>query len=95
MGACGALAWFRRRFPIGNSANWTGAACAACGSARWVILSARRRLVLSHVGRGIRDNNPIPPSVVVSELLDYVRRGWGNPSIVTPPVSTSTSTKQQ
>jgi exodeoxyribonuclease V gamma subunit len=54
---------------------------------RWLfleaLLSARRRLILSHVGRGIRDNNEIPPSVVVSELLDYVRRGFGNPAIVT------------
>lgn len=54
---------------------------------RWLfleaILSARRRLILSHVGRGIRDNNEIPPSVVVSELLDYVRRGFGNPGVVT------------
>jgi len=54
---------------------------------RWLfleaMLSARRRLILSHVGRGIRDNNPIPPSVVVSELCDYLRRGWGDPAIVT------------
>lgn len=54
---------------------------------RWLfleaMLSARSRLILSHVGRGIRDNNAIPPSVVVSELLDYLRRGWGEPAIVT------------
>ena len=39
------------------------------------IVSARRCLYLSYVGRGIRDNAPIPPSIVVSELLDAVRAG--------------------
>lgn len=32
------------------------------------ILSARDRLLVSHVGRGIQDNQPRPPSVVVAEL---------------------------
>ena len=40
------------------------------------IVSGRRCLYLSYVGRGIRDNAPIPPSIVVSELLDAVRRGY-------------------
>jgi exodeoxyribonuclease V gamma subunit len=40
------------------------------------IVSARRCLYLSHVGRGIRDNAPIPPSIVVSELLEAVRGGY-------------------
>lgn len=40
------------------------------------ILSARQALYLSYVGRDIRDNGEIPPSVLVSELLDYVRQGF-------------------
>ncbi len=36
------------------------------------LLSARRRLHISYVGQSIRDNRPIPPSVLVGELLDYV-----------------------
>ncbi len=40
------------------------------------LLSARRKLHISYVGRSIRDNNRIPPSVVVSELLDAVERGF-------------------
>ena len=36
------------------------------------ILSARDRLHISFVGQGIRDNAEIPPSVLVSELVDYV-----------------------
>jgi exodeoxyribonuclease V gamma subunit len=35
------------------------------------LLSARDVFYLSYVGRSIRDSSPIPPSVLVSELLDY------------------------
>ena len=35
------------------------------------LLSARDVLYISYVGRSIRDNSAIPPSVLVSELLDY------------------------
>ncbi|MCP5155418.1 MAG: exodeoxyribonuclease V subunit gamma [Ectothiorhodospiraceae bacterium] len=38
------------------------------------LLSARRVLHLSHVGRDQRDDAPQPPSVVVGELLDWVSR---------------------
>ncbi len=34
------------------------------------LLSARRRLLITYRGHGIRDNKPLPPSVVVTELLD-------------------------
>jgi exodeoxyribonuclease V gamma subunit len=40
------------------------------------LLSARERLYLSYVGQSIRDNSVIPPSVLVSELLDYIERGF-------------------
>ena len=40
------------------------------------LLSARDVLLLSYVGRSVRDNVPLPPSVLVSELLDAVRRGF-------------------
>ncbi len=40
------------------------------------MLSARQCLYLSYVGQDIRDNSVIPPSVVVSEILDYVERGF-------------------
>jgi exodeoxyribonuclease V gamma subunit len=35
-----------------------------------LVLAARDRLYLSYVGRSVRDNTPLPPSVLVSELLD-------------------------
>jgi exodeoxyribonuclease V gamma subunit len=34
------------------------------------LLSARERLLLSYVGRSVRDNSVIPPSVVVSDVID-------------------------
>ena len=37
-----------------------------------LLLAARRSLVLSHTGRSQRDNTPLPPSVLVSELLDVL-----------------------
>ena len=36
------------------------------------LLSARDVLYVSYVGQSIRDNSAIPPSVLLSELLDYV-----------------------
>ena len=40
------------------------------------LLSAREVLYLSYVGNNIRDNSVIPPSVLLSELLDYIRQGF-------------------
>ncbi len=40
------------------------------------ILSARERLHISYVGQSIRDNSPRPPSVLVSELSDYITQGF-------------------
>ena len=40
------------------------------------ILSARERLILFYTGQSIRDNSFIPPSVVVSELLDYLEQSF-------------------
>jgi len=36
------------------------------------ILSAREKFYISYVGQSIQDNSTIPPSVLVSELLDYI-----------------------
>ncbi len=38
------------------------------------LVSARERLFISHVGRSERNNTVIPPSIVVSELLDYLEQ---------------------
>ena len=40
------------------------------------LLSARERLHISYVGQSVRDNSEMPPSVLVSELLDYVAQGY-------------------
>ncbi len=36
------------------------------------ILSAREKLYISYVGQSLQDNSPIPPSILVTELLDYI-----------------------
>lgn len=40
------------------------------------LLSARDRLYISYVGQSQRDNSEAPPSVVVSELIDYIAQGF-------------------
>lgn len=37
-----------------------------------LLLAARRAVHLSHTGRSVRDNTPLPPSVVVDEWLDVL-----------------------
>lgn len=39
------------------------------------LLAARDTLLLGYNGRSLRDNAELPPSVLVSELLDYLGRG--------------------
>lgn len=40
------------------------------------LLSARRVLYVSWTGRSVRDNSEQPPSVLVSQLRDYLVAGW-------------------
>jgi len=40
------------------------------------IMSAGDRFYISYTGQNDRDNTGMPPSVVVAELIDYVRRGF-------------------
>ncbi len=40
------------------------------------IISAREKLYISYVGQSIQDNSRIPPSVLVSELLDTIEQGF-------------------
>ncbi|OZI26854.1 exodeoxyribonuclease V subunit gamma [Bordetella genomosp. 9] len=40
------------------------------------LLSARDRLLVSWVGRSVRDNTPRPPSVLVGQLRDHLATGW-------------------
>ncbi len=43
------------------------------------IISARKILYISYVGQSIQDNTRIPPSTLVSELLDILENGFGVP----------------
>ncbi len=40
------------------------------------LLSARKQLAISWIGRDLHENTPRPPSVLVSELRDYIDRSW-------------------
>ncbi|MGI9213972.1 MAG: hypothetical protein ACR2HF_16005, partial [Methylococcaceae bacterium] len=40
------------------------------------LLSARTRFYLSWVGRSVRDDTHLPPSVLVQQLRDYLHAGW-------------------
>ncbi|GFE60609.1 exodeoxyribonuclease V subunit gamma [Geobacter sp. AOG2] len=40
------------------------------------LMSATERLYISYTGQSERDNSELPPSVAVSELLDYVKMGF-------------------
>ena len=41
------------------------------------LISARNTLYISYVGQSIQDNSKIPPSVLVSQLMDYIKEGFG------------------
>lgn len=41
------------------------------------LLSARTGFIISYVGRSIKDNSLIPPSVLVCELEDYITQAFG------------------
>ncbi|GHU10574.1 RecBCD enzyme subunit RecC [Betaproteobacteria bacterium] len=43
------------------------------------LLSARQRLHISWVGKSIRDNSARPPSVLIGQLRDHIRRVWRLP----------------
>jgi exodeoxyribonuclease V gamma subunit len=45
------------------------------------LLSARRLLYLSWSGRSVRDNGEQPPSVLVSQLRDYLAAGWSQQTV--------------
>lgn len=40
------------------------------------LLAAREKLYISYTGRSVGDNSPLPPSPLVSELMEAVRRGF-------------------
>ncbi|MBN2109411.1 MAG: exodeoxyribonuclease V subunit gamma, partial [Deltaproteobacteria bacterium] len=43
------------------------------------LLSAQQQLFISYTGQNLSDNSVIPPSTVVSQLLDYIEQGFTCP----------------
>lgn len=50
------------------------------------ILAARQRLYLSYTGQSIRTNEEVPPSPVVSELLESIEYSYGPIRVVNQPL---------
>jgi len=42
-------------------------------------ISAREKLYISYIGQSIQDNTKIEPSVIISELIDYIEKGFTLP----------------
>lgn len=53
------------------------------------LLSVRERLLVTYVGQSINDNSPLPPSVVVSELLDTLSESFRPPGEASSSVETA------
>jgi exodeoxyribonuclease V gamma subunit len=51
-----------------------------------ILLSARQRLIMTYIGQSISQNTPIPPSVIISELLEVLQDSYAleNPTIKEP-----------
>lgn len=41
------------------------------------LVSARRRLILSYTGQSERDNSALPPSALITELLEHMKKRFG------------------
>ncbi|MDE0191106.1 MAG: exodeoxyribonuclease V subunit gamma [Gammaproteobacteria bacterium] len=50
------------------------------------LLAARRCFLVSYTGRNVRDDKPMPPSVVVDELRDYLKRRFDGSFDTTHPL---------
>ena len=43
------------------------------------VISARQKLYISYVGQSIQDNTKVEPSVIISELIDYIKKSFTLP----------------
>lgn len=48
-----------------------------------ILLSARQQLMITYIGQSISNNEAIPPSVVISELLEVLRESYQLTGLVT------------
>jgi len=48
-----------------------------------ILLSARQRLIITYIGQSISHNEAIPPSVIISELLDVLQQNYRLSGLVT------------
>ncbi|MGR9073370.1 MAG: exodeoxyribonuclease V subunit gamma, partial [Gammaproteobacteria bacterium] len=48
-----------------------------------ILLSTRSRLIMTFIGRTVSQNEALPPSVVIEELLEVMKGGYGIDDLVT------------
>ncbi len=48
-----------------------------------ILLSARQQLIITYIGQSISHNDAIPPSVIISELLDVLQQSYRLSGLVT------------
>ncbi len=48
-----------------------------------ILLSARRQLIISYIGQSIQNNEAIPPSVIVNEVLDVMKQHYQLDDLIT------------
>jgi exodeoxyribonuclease V gamma subunit len=58
------------------------------------LLAARERLLITYVGQSIRDGSEIPPSAVVSELLDTLDATFRGPKMIAASAAATPSPTQ-
>ena len=49
-----------------------------------ILLSARHQLIITYIGQSISENQTIPPSVVISELLEILAKDYRLSNLVVP-----------
>jgi exodeoxyribonuclease V gamma subunit len=47
------------------------------------LLSVRKKLIISYIGQSLQHNDEIPPSIIISELLDILSSHYGLSDLVT------------
>ncbi len=47
-----------------------------------ILSSVKEKLIISYVGRNIKDNSDISPSIIIQEFMDYIEKNNGNLNII-------------
>ncbi len=60
------------------------------------LLSAREKIIFSYIDRSMDDSTPLPPSILLSEIQNYVKRFYGfNKKTASSPLPSQPKTKRK